>query len=67
MTKSTIKRFSRLIVRWREFRDDMRQLEYLGGRMLADLGIMRSQIHDVAMCGRERCENRIGSGPSNGE
>jgi uncharacterized protein YjiS (DUF1127 family) len=49
-----IGRFGRSITHWRQARDGMRRLEHLDDRMLADIGITRSQIYSAAMRGRER-------------
>ena len=42
------------ISRWRQARDGRRRLEHLNDRLLADIGISRSQIYSAAMRGRER-------------
>lgn len=53
MSNFLIDRLGRSIVRWRQTRNNMRALERLDDRMLADIGITRSQIYSAVRQGRE--------------
>ena len=53
MINLPIYRFAQSIARWRQTRDSMRALERLDDRMLADMGITRSEIYRVVRRGRD--------------
>jgi uncharacterized protein YjiS (DUF1127 family) len=51
---SFIRRLGQSIAKWRLTQDGMRRLESLDDRMLADIGITRTDIYNAAARGRER-------------
>ena len=53
MSNFLIDRVGQFISRWRQVRNGMRGLERLDDRMLADIGITRSEIHSAVRWGRE--------------
>ncbi len=53
MTNFLIDRLGQSIARWRQARDGMRRLERLDDRLLADIGLTRSQIYSASRYGRE--------------
>jgi uncharacterized protein YjiS (DUF1127 family) len=53
MTNFLITRLGRSVARWRQARNAMRGLERLDDRMLADIGITRSEIYSAVRRGRE--------------
>jgi uncharacterized protein YjiS (DUF1127 family) len=54
MSNLLIRCLGRTIARWRLAHDGMRRLERLDDRLLADIGITRSQIYSASRRGRER-------------
>ena len=52
MNTTLINRVGEFIARWREVRKGARVLERFDDRMLADIGITRSQIHGAVRRGR---------------
>ena len=53
MSNFLIFRLRQSIARWRQARNSMRALEGLDDRMLADMGITRSEIYSAVRHGRE--------------
>ena len=54
MNNFLIGRIRRSISRWRRAQGGIRELERFDDRMLADIGIARSQIYSAVRHGRER-------------
>jgi uncharacterized protein YjiS (DUF1127 family) len=54
MSNTLIHRFSRAVLRHWSLRDGARRLERLDDRMLADIGISRSEIHGAVRGRRSR-------------
>ena len=54
MSDLLIRRLGRTIARWRLIQDSMRRLERMDDRLLADIGIARSEIYSASRRGRER-------------
>ena len=53
MTSSLIRRLGRSIAKWHLTQDGVRRLERLDDRMLADIGIRRTEIYGAAARGRD--------------
>jgi uncharacterized protein YjiS (DUF1127 family) len=58
MSNSPIVRVGLSIARWRRARSGARELAHLDDRLLADIGVTRSQIYSAVIIGRERLNAR---------
>ena len=54
MRSSLIRRLGQSIAKWQRTRHGIRRLDRLDDRMLADIGISRTEIYNAAARGRER-------------